>query len=191
MQDTAESTIGSLSRAADERSQPPVESLFTVLYRELHRLARRELSRGLPVTISATTLLHETYLDLAKRDHTSFLEHAQFIKYASRVMRGLVIDHMRSRHAQKRGGQFELTPYNPSVQVHAGEDRDLADLSDALDELASLDPTLSQTVDLKFFCGFTFAEIGAMQGLAERTVQRNWSKARLYLHQTIRYHVPR
>jgi RNA polymerase sigma factor (TIGR02999 family) len=105
--------------------------------------------------------------------------------YAARVMRGLVIDHARSRHAQKRGGQFEIT----SLGAQAGEpvnERVLINISDGLDELAKAEPALAQIVDLKFFCGFSFAEIAAMKNVSERTIQRQWEKARIYLHRSIR-----
>ena len=64
--------------------------------------------------------------------------------------------------------------------------RELEDLSDALNELAQSSPKLAEVVDLKFFCGFTFAEIASMRGLSERTVQRDWEKARIYLHHALR-----
>ena len=184
--DPAEPTISALIRAAESGDRSVAESLFSALYSELHRLARRELARGVPVTISATTLLHETYLDLAQRAGQDFSDRAKFMRYAARVMRGLIIDHLRSRHAQKRGGQFELTSYDTALQNEALDDRDVIRLSEALDELSAMDQVLAETVDLKFFCGFTFAEIAAIHGVTERTVQRNWSKARLYLHHTIR-----
>ena len=105
--------------------------------------------------------------------------------YAARVMRGLVIDHVRRCRAQKRGGQFEITS-SPLEYEKADEGRELARVSDVLDELARVEPALAQIVDLKFFCGFTFAEIAAMRGTSERTIQRHWEKARIYLHQKIR-----
>ncbi len=105
--------------------------------------------------------------------------------YAARVMRGLIIDHVRSRQAQKRGSQFEITSA-PSELEQPINDRELTRISDALDELAEVEPPLAQIVDLKFFCGFTFAEIAAMKGISERTVQRSWEKARIYLHRKIR-----
>jgi RNA polymerase sigma factor (TIGR02999 family) len=163
------------SRAADV--------LFSVLYSELHRLAARELARqGVPVSLSPTTLLHQAYIDMAARDGTSFPDRARFMVYTARVMRGLVIDHVRRRQAQKRGSQFEIISSPTDVEQPACDD-ELARISDALDEL---EPALAQIVDLKFFCGFSFAEIAAMKGLSERTVQRLWEKARIYLHREIR-----
>jgi len=98
------------------------------------------------------------------------------------VMRNVIIDHVRSRKAHKRGGQFELTSLPDNVADPSAEERTLARIGDAVDSLAGVDPALAQVVDLKFFCGFSFAEIAAMHGVSERTVQRQWEKARLYLH---------
>jgi RNA polymerase sigma factor (TIGR02999 family) len=106
--------------------------------------------------------------------------------YAARVMRGLIIDYARSKQAQKRGGQFELTSISTDVAGAMPDPVELGRLGDALDELASVDARLANVVDLKFFCGFTFGEIAAMTGVTERTVQRDWEKARIYLHQVLR-----
>jgi len=106
--------------------------------------------------------------------------------YAARVMRGLIIDHARNRSAQKRGGRFEITSLGTDVGEKAVDYRELTRISDALDELAKLDLGLAEIVDLKFFCGFSFAEIAGIRGLSERTIQREWEKARIYLHRMIR-----
>jgi RNA polymerase sigma factor (TIGR02999 family) len=181
-----ESTMPTLIAAAETGDRSAADALFTALYSELHRVARRELAqRGMAVSLGVTTLLHEAYLDMAARNGQSFPDRARFMAYAARVMRGLIIDHVRNRRAQKRGGQFEITSIGSDVAENAINDRDLSQLSDALDELAKVDPSLTQIVDLKFFCGFSFSEIAAMQGLSERTVQRKWDKARIYLHRSI------
>jgi RNA polymerase sigma factor (TIGR02999 family) len=157
-----------------------------MLYSELHRLAKRELARrGVPVSLGATTLLHQAYIEMAGQERATFPDHARFMGYAARVMRGLIIDHARSRRAQKRGGQFEITSLETEIE-NAANGPELIRISEALDELSKADPLLSEVVDLKFFCGFTFAEIGAMKGISERTAQRQWEKARIYLHRKIR-----
>jgi RNA polymerase sigma factor (TIGR02999 family) len=182
-----QSTIPTLIAAAEAGDRSVAESLFVALYSELHRVAKRELAlRGSGVSLGATTLLHEAYLDMAARSGPSFPDRARFMAYAARVMRGLIIDHARNRRAQKRGGQFEITSIGTELPENAIDDRELSQLSDALDELASVDPSLTEIVDLKFFCGFSFSEIAAMQGLSGRTVQRKWDKARIYLHRSIR-----
>jgi RNA polymerase sigma factor (TIGR02999 family) len=180
-------TISSLIGAVERGDRSASEALFAALYSELHRLAKRELSRqGVPVSLGATTLLHQAYLDIAERDGPSFPDRARFMGYAAHVMRGLIIDHARSRHAQKRGGRFEITSIGTDEGENAIDDRELAQISEALDELAKMDRSLAEVVDLKFFCGFSFAEIAAMRGVSERTVQRKWDKARIYLHHSIR-----
>lgn len=156
-----------------------------MLYSELHRVAKRELARrGVPVSLSATTLLHQAYIEMAGQEQASFPDEARFMGYAARVMRGLIIDHARNRHAQKRGGRFEITSIGSEVE-NVTEVHELTQLSEALDELAKTDASLAEIVDLKFFCGFTFAEIAAMKGISERTAQRQWEKARIYLHRKI------
>ena len=132
------------------------------------------------VTLGATTLLHEAYLRLSAGE-AGFPDRARFFAYAARAMRGLIIDHARTRRALKRGGVFHLTGFDTRAEDRPAED--LSKLGDAVDALASTDPKLAELVDLKFFCGFSFREIAAMRGVSERTAQRDWSKARLYLHE--------
>ena len=162
------------------------EELFSSLYGDLKRLARRELRRhSRPAAPGATTLVHEVYLDLVNRNDLEFPDRFRFMAYATRAMRGLVIDQARRRFAKKRGGEFKLTTLNTAVVDGIGNAQDLQHLSDALEALTETDSTLAEVVDLKFFGGFSFAEIGAMRGTSERTVQRQWEKARLYLHREI------
>lgn len=176
-------TLIDLAERGDEASSG---KLFTLLYGELHRLAKRQLASQGDVSISATTLIHEAYLDMAAREGQSFPDQGRFMAYAARVMRGLIIDHARNRLAIKRGGQFELTSLTTNVGDAISDAQELSRISHALDELAQVDSSLSQIVDLKFFCGFSFGEIAEMRDMSERTVQRKWEKARLYLHRTMR-----
>jgi RNA polymerase sigma factor (TIGR02999 family) len=161
------------------------ERLFSGLYAELHRLAQYHLQRNSGTPISPTTLLHETYLGMGV--DAVFPDRSRFMSYASRVMRGLIIDFARQRRAQKRGAQFEITQLDSQldgqVQIAEsdGEQKRLVQLSEALDELTVLDPRLAEVVDLKYFCGFSLTDIAAMRGVALRTVQRDWDKARLFL----------
>ena len=104
------STISSLIGAAENGDSAAADTLFSTLYSELHRLAKRELARrGSPASLSVTTLLHEAYLDISAREGSLFPTRPRFMGYAARVMRGLIIDHARSRNAIKRGGEFEIT----------------------------------------------------------------------------------
>jgi len=178
-----ESSISALITSIEGGDRAAADALFATLYSELHRLAKGQLARsGGNLTLGTTTLLHEAYLELSRRDVAAFPDRGRFMAYASRAMRGLIIDYARSRQALKRGGQFEITQLDTDVSEHLVDHADLARIGEALDGLAAVDPRLVQVVDLKFFCGFTFGEIAAMLGITERTVQRDWEKARIYLH---------
>jgi RNA polymerase sigma factor (TIGR02999 family) len=168
-----------LIRSSESGNAKAREELFTVLYAELHSLAQRQLRRNSSLTLSPTTLLHETYLDMSSRGSGAFPDRARFLAYASRAMRGLIIDYFRNRSAQKRGGQFQITVL--PTEMPQCEEKELLRLSEAVDALANIEPRLAQVVDLKFFCGMTFSEIGAALGTSERTVKRDWEKARILL----------
>ena len=140
------------------------DALFAALYDELHRLAQSHLRRtGGGLTISATTLLHEAYLDLAGRAAVAFPDRNRFLGYASRAMRGLIIDYVRHRGALKRGGELTFTSLEDHHAPPDGGSVDLERLGGALEELAAIDPQLAELVDLKFFCGFSLVEIADMR----------------------------
>jgi RNA polymerase sigma factor (TIGR02999 family) len=176
----ADTELDTLIRSSESGDAKAREQLFTVLYAELHALAQRQLRRNSAMTLSPTTLLHETYLDMASRRSGAFPDRAHFLAYASRAMRGLIIDYYRSRSAQKRGGEFQITGLPTEIPA-VDSDVELERLSEAVDALAVIEPRLAQVVDLKFFCGMTFAEIGAALDASERTVKRDWEKARILL----------
>jgi len=163
------------------------DALFDSLYPELHQLARRELyRRGRPGGgLGATTVLHEAYLRMAGRDAAAFNDHSRFMAYMARVMRGLIVDDLRRRQSLRRGGMFALTSFGTGELDEVSDSHALVEIADALEELAKVEPDLAEIVDLKFFCGFSFTEIAVMRGVSERTVQRRWEKARVYLHYAI------
>ena len=183
-----EQELEALIRRADQADRDAADKLFALLYGELHRLAEHHLRRGgSGLTLGPTTLLHEAYLNVAGRDDVAFPDRARFLAYASRAMRGLLINYAQRRRAQKRGRQFEITlagdEQPPADAMRQAEE--LERLGDALAELTELEPALAELVDLHFFCGFTFAEIAAMRQASERTVQRDWRKARLLLQHVL------
>src|SRR5512146_306048 len=161
------------------------ERLFASLYAELRRLADSKLRQYPGMTVSPTTLVHEAYVNLVGRDGTKFTDRGEFLSYAARAMRGLLIDFARRRQALKRGAGLEITRLDTQTDAQPADGVELEKLAGALDELAGLDPRLAEVVDLKYFCGFSFAEIAALRGRSERTVQRDWEKARLILYRQV------
>ncbi len=181
--------IEDLISAADDGNPEAAEQLFAALYDELHRLAEHNLRRSGARTLGATTLIHEAYLNFGDRPGLAFPDRGRFLGYAARAMRGLVIDYARRRQALKRGRQFEITLVGDERGVLTDVE-ELQRVGDALDELSSIEPALAQLVDLHFFVGYTFAEIAALRGVSERTVQRDWRKARLLLQHTLLHDPP-
>jgi RNA polymerase sigma factor (TIGR02999 family) len=180
-QGMSEIQVDRLIASADMGDATSREKLFAALYGELHRLAQRQLRRNAALTVSPTTLLHETFLNICGRGTVPIADRARFLAYAARAMRSLLVDYVRSRKAQKRGGAFEITVLPTDVPDLAGADSDLERISDALDALGAAEPRLAEIVDLKFFCGFSFAEIAEIWDVSERTAQRAWDKARILL----------
>lgn len=178
--------LAALVARADGGAPEARERLFAVLYDELHRLARREVARqGSSSPLGVTTLLHEAYLAVASGGALAFPTQGHFLSYAAKAMRGVLIDRIRHDRAQRRGGGVRATTLDGE---HPGRDADpeeLLAIHDALEMLERLDPGLAHVVDLHFFCGFAFTEIAAMHGVAERTVQRQWAKARTLLRQLL------
>jgi len=163
--------------------------LFTALYDDLRRLARREVRRhSADALLSTSTLVHEVWLSIGSRSDLVFSdqEPGRFLAYAARVMRGLVIDRVRARHSQKRGGGLLITSLDTDNAEQIAQPELLQSIGETLDELAALEPELAQVVDLKFFCGFSIPEVAQMQGVSERTVQRQWEKARFLIHKALR-----
>jgi RNA polymerase sigma factor (TIGR02999 family) len=180
--------LAALIQRADRTDPAAAKELFAQLYDELHRLAERHLKKVDGLTLTTTRLVHETYLNMAERTGAEFPDRARFFAYASRAMRGLIIDYARRRGARKHDRGFEITlTEDAQAAVHeleAGED--LSGLGEALDRLGALSPSLAELVDLHFFGGFSFEEIGELRQVSARTVYRDWRKARLLLHGWLR-----
>jgi len=156
-----------------------------LLYEELHRVASRELRRNSGALLSPTTLLHETFLNISLRAPTEVANKPRFMAYAVRAMRGLIIDCVRRHNAKKRGGEYEMTGLPVDIPFGVDTGVEIEKLRDALDSLANIDARLAECVDLKFFCGFSLVDIAGLWNVSERTVQRDWDKARVLLQRLI------
>jgi RNA polymerase sigma factor (TIGR02999 family) len=164
---------------------PNASAWFEQLYNELRRVARGELFRHQAMTLGPNTLLHEAWLRLEPHE-LAFADQQALVRYAARVMRNIVIDHLRERSAQKRGGEFDFVPYETLHDLRAMESADVLAVAEALGELEALSPPLAELVELKFFAGLTFVEIAALRQVSERTVLRDWDKARMLLFAALR-----
>lgn len=161
------------------------ERLYAHVYRELHRLAERQL-RGDREHGGATSLVHEAFFKLS-RAPTEFNDRQHFFATAARAMRQILIDRARERQAERRGGGVRAqTLDGVALEVSAGgHDEELLALNQALDQLAEFDPRLAQVVEMRFFGGLELSEIAPLLEVSERTLKRDWRRARAFLYQTL------
>ena len=162
---------------------PAFDRIFTLLYPELAAMARARLRRGERVTMADTgALVHESWLRLQRTGTLRFEDRGHFLAHAARVMRSVITDIARRSQAQRRGGDQAHVPLDTAAAelLHA-DDPDVLHVAEAIDALAALDPRLAQVVEMRWFAGLSEADIGAALGLTERTVRRDWEKARAFL----------
>lgn len=183
------SQVTSLLAAIGEGKPDALGELYALLYPELRRLAHSRVRRSGDMTLLETTsLVHESYLRLEKSGAVAIGERAQFMAYAARVMRSVVVDMVRARNSERRGGDavhVELDEAN--VEAVSGPPGDeVLRVHDSLEELAAIDPRLVQVVEMRYFAGMTEPEVAQVLGVGVRTVARDWEKARLFLHACLR-----
>jgi len=160
-----------------------MDRLMPLVYDDLRRRAHRQLARaGSPGTLSTTGLVHEAYLKLV-RTPTDWEDRNHFFGVAVTAMRSVIVDYARRYLAHKRGGDAHHVSLEDSVLRVEQDAEELLAIHEALDQLAALDARLSRLVELRFFGGFSVEEAAEVLRLSERTVKRDWSKARTLLHQ--------
>jgi len=168
-----------------------MDRLVSLVYDELRTLAHRRLRVHRPgQTLNTTALVHEVYLELADRDGRSFNDHSHFLGAAATAMRYIVIDYARGKAAEKRGGNLQRLPLDDAEIPVADRAPELLALDEALSRLAGLDERLARLVELRFFGGLTVAETAATMETSERTVKRDWRKARVLLEELMRHDEP-
>ncbi|HEX6199049.1 MAG TPA: sigma-70 family RNA polymerase sigma factor [Thermoanaerobaculia bacterium] len=162
------------------------DRLFPLVYDELERIASRQLRREHGErTLLTQGLVHEAYLRMADQQAPEWQDRAHFFAIAARVMRQVLVDYARRRQAAKRGGDWQqvtLGGADPAFEVALEE---VLSLDSALDRLEALEPRLRQVVECRFFAGMEETEIAAALGVSTRTVQRDWVKARAWLHKEL------
>ena len=178
---TVRSDVTRLLLAWREGDEQAPGELFTVLYQELRGLAHALLRRQQqPHSLPTTGLVHEAYLKLANRSRLDLRDRGHFLALAARAMRQVVVDHARRRAAGKRGVALVVLE---EEKAGAGVPTvDILALDEALSRLEGLEPRLSRIVDMRFFGGFSVEETASALNLSERTVKRDWQKARAFLH---------
>ncbi len=172
-----------LLAAAREGDQGAAGQAFGLLYDELRRLARARLRQHQTLTLLDTTsLVHESFIKLVGLQSVPVQDRSHFFAYASRVMRSVIVDFARAKLAERRGGDAERVVLNTELgDKLAAPENDVLRVHEALDVLAQADARLAQVVEMRYFGGMTEAEIAAALGVTDRTVRRDWEKARLLL----------
>jgi RNA polymerase sigma factor (TIGR02999 family) len=161
------------------------DQILPLVYHELRRAARRELAIRPSDTLSTTALVHELYLKLARVHRAEWRDRAHFLSVAAVAMRHILVDRARRRTAEKRGGPQRHVTLDEQLTRAEGQAESLLELHDALDQLAALDERLARVVECRFFGGMTEQETAEALGITERTVRRDWIKARGLLYQAL------
>ena len=162
------------------------ERLYAMLYGELVRLARSHLAGSAAVSLNPSAIVHEAYVRMLKRDATPMRDRRAFFAYASTVMRSVLIDHVRERAADKRGGGLAPLTLTTGVMQEAIAAEDFSRLNDALMELRQIDDRCFQVVEMRYFAGMTEEDIAQELSVSVPTVKRDWRKARAFLFEQLR-----
>lgn len=172
--------------ALREGDRQPLDRLVPLLYDELHRIAHRELRRrGGGGTLRTTGLVHEAYLKLVDQTRVDVEDRAHFLALAATAMRHIVIDHARARQALKRGGDWRRVSFDDAALATEQRPEALLTLDEAMRRLEHFDDRLCRVVECRFFAGLTVPETATALGIAPRTVDRAWQKARAWLYREI------
>ncbi len=158
--------------------------LFSLLYPELKRMAHGQLFKsGGQAELDTTSLVHESWLRCAQKGWIEDADRAVFFGYVGRVMRSVVVDHIRSRQAQKRGGDVVCVTLTTGIEGEVIADQRVLQIDHALDSLERMAPQFSQLVEMRYFAGLSVREVAELRRVSSRTVEREWEKARALLYQ--------
>lgn len=164
-----------------ETASPTDSTLFVLVYQELRRIARSQRrAAGSPVTLDTTALVHEVYLKLHGVPEAKPYDRVHFLSLAARAMRQILVDHARRRSCIKHGGAHAIAELTDEIGM-ASDMVDIVALDEALTHLARIDQRAGQLVEWHVFGGLGIAEIAQLQGVTERTVFRDWRRARAFL----------
>jgi RNA polymerase sigma factor (TIGR02999 family) len=178
-----------LLQLAAQGERGALDRVFTVLYPDLRRIAHARLrSQGGVAHLDTTALVHESFLHLVGASQLALADRKHFFTYAAKTMRNIIIEFAREHLAQRRGGgqvPLRLDTALANQLSAADGDASLIAINDALSALEGLDPALVQVVEMRYFAGYSEVEIAELTGSSERTVRRQWEKARAFLLATL------
>jgi RNA polymerase sigma factor (TIGR02999 family) len=180
-------SLTELIHRAQEGDAEAADALFAATYADLRRLARARLhASGPQATLDTSSLVHESYLRFAAAGRLRIEDRAHFMRWAGRVMRSVIVDFARRRQAGRRGGDLvRVTLAEHLASASLAPEDEILRVHEALDRIAELDGRLAQVVELRYFSGMTDGEIAAALGVTDRTVRRDWEKARLLLSEAL------
>jgi RNA polymerase sigma factor (TIGR02999 family) len=180
------STLTHLIQRAQHGDIDASDALYAATYADLRRLAHSRLRAGRRHTLLDTgSLVHESYLRFASARHLSFEGRVHFMRWAAQVMRSVIVDFARRRMAGRRAGSAVRVTVDVELLAAAAGEEEILGVHQALDRMAVVDPRLTQVVEMRYFGGMTEPEIAASLGVNERTVRRDWQKARLLLREVL------
>ena len=182
--------LAPLLAAAREGDAAATTRVFELLYADLHRVAKARLREAGPrdALLDTTVLVHESYERFSRLARLDVTDRAHFMAYASRVMRSVIVDFARERHAERRGGGFAhvtITTGFGDRLVDPGHEPEVLQVHEALQALAQMEPRLAQVVEMRYYGGLDNAEIAQALDVSLRTVERDWERARLFLHHSL------
>jgi len=181
--DSAPEDVTLLLAELTKGNERAASQLIPLVYDELRRLAGRYMRRERPDhTLQATALVHEAYLKLVEQRSVDWQSRAHFFGIAAQIMRRILIDHARGYLREKRGGGQEAVPLNEALVFSPEQSHELLKLDESLHRLTALDPRQGKIVELRFFGGLTVEETAEVLGISPKTVKRDWSVAKAWLH---------
>lgn len=180
--------ITALIQSANHGAEDAVDRLYELLYAELRQIAHAKLRGGQgPTLLDTTSLVHESYLRLIKLKQLRVEDRSHFLAYAARVMRSVVVDLVRESRAERRGGdQLMVTFDTQAADAQPASSDEVLQVHEALQELAAIDERLVRVVEMRYFVGLKMDEIAQALGVAKRTVERDWEKARSFLYASLK-----
>jgi RNA polymerase sigma factor (TIGR02999 family) len=184
--DSAAVDLTQLIHLAQDGDRAAADALYAATYADLRRLARARLRAGhRPTLLDTCSLVHELYVRFVKASQMRLEDRLHFMRWAAQVMRSVIVDFARRGLAARRGGGLAHVPFDVEVAAAAAGAEEILHVHQALDRMAAVDRRMTQVVELRYFGGLTEPEIAHVLGVTERTVRRDWQKARLLLREAL------